>query len=94
MQAEESYISLYYYAQFYAGKRAVARSITGHIDNSMYRDISVTMVKTNTPVMTENTNVTLSGKAQALAREKNISRIRLTTAAETEYVTAFVLSTL
>ncbi|MBQ6582963.1 MAG: hypothetical protein IJH77_03940 [Mogibacterium sp.] len=94
LQAEESYISLFYYAQFYAGKRAVARSILGYIDSTLFRDISVRMIRSNTPVQGETTNVVLTGRAKALAEEKNITRIRLTTSAEAEYVTAFVMSTL
>ncbi|MBQ6582967.1 MAG: TetR family transcriptional regulator, partial [Mogibacterium sp.] len=67
MQAEDSYIPTYFYAQFYAGKRAVCRSITGLVDSRLYRDISIRMVRTNTPLSTENTNVTLTGRAKELA---------------------------
>ncbi|MBQ6622295.1 MAG: hypothetical protein IJH75_05630 [Mogibacterium sp.] len=94
LQAEESYIPPFYYAQFYAGKRAISRSVTGHIDKNLFPHISIRMIRSNTPLLTENTNVTLTGPALELAEENNINRIRLTTAAESEYVTAFVLSTI
>lgn len=91
LQAEKSALSLYFYAQFYAAKRAITSRICGHIDEKLFKNISIVVYDNDAERVA---SASLSGKAAVLAEEKNINTINLFTAYETDYAVAFVVMTM
>lgn len=91
LQAEKSTLSVYFYLQYYTAKRAVSKCVKGHVDESMFQEISI-VLKDNQPL--DMLEVLLKGNAASLAAENNLNHFWVSVSYEAEYATAFVIATI